>query len=848
MRLKLILAANLIAILLFAGLNCNALPFLETPTVSDEELGRIQGTLQSSAATVSGRVYEGDFRDESKPFPNVRVELCCSNDQKNRGRVVESATTDAKGWYELTLPSGCEFYDIVVTVPEGYIAAGADSAGGDVIDENWIQYGYPLDRSVLTGNKFWIKKSVPELPLIPLRPLVPVTPQEPETVSCPKGCECMTQEMAKEKFDKYERCLPEICGYDDLRRPMYCFRPVEDVSPEIECPRGCECMTEEMAKEEFGKYERCSPEICGYDDLRRPMYCFRPTEFPPETECPEGCECLLEEVAAEKFRGYEWCSDEVCGFSEGKVPKYCFRPVEDLPEECPQGCECLIEEVAAEKFGRYDWCSDEVCGFGEGKVPKYCFRPVEDLPEECPQGCECLIEEVAAEKFGRYEWCSDEICGLSDAGVPKYCFRPAEPAPEVPPESCELYFSTEEDFIAQGPIPPDGNPIISDGDLLGPGCVLFARNRELLAAFNVNVDLGLDAVDVIDAKGRLVGFSTELDDPSGRFVGGDLLATNGLVIPNSALLAGFDVARIDLGLDAVHFVGDPEDIVIFLDRSSQMSRDEWLEDPGILPEMLREYGVDIWFSTEGTPSWTGNLAFIDGDLLSARDGIIVAPNSILLPPSVPAGIPNRGVDFGLDAATADRNGNREQIRFSTEILYEGKPAFSDGDVILIDDTVTCTNWDLIRCFEPKTRELGLDALSMAPRGELGPQTCHPDLPAPELVVAGKEDRVIGGSEYTRYELLVTNWNLYPAELFEAAPDLQPCGTNTEASRTWVDIRDQDGGRIYGFCALSSPEELRDLWFAVERGGVHPESVYVTLADRRCDAVYVSNVVPIPPSG
>jgi len=799
MRLKLILAANLIAILLFAGLNCNALPFLETPTVSDEELGRIQGTLQSSAATVSGRVYEGDFRDESKPFPNVRVELCCSNDQKNRGRVVESATTDAKGWYELTLPSGCEFYDIEVTVPEGYIAAGADSAGGDVIDENWIQYGYPLDRSVLTGNKFWIKKSVPELPLIPLRPLVPVTPQEPETVSCPKGCECMTQEMAKEKFDKYERCLPEICGYDDLRRPMYCFRPVEDVSPEIECPRGCECMTEEMAKEEFGKYERCSPKICGYDDLRRPMYCFRPTEFPPETECPEGCECLLEEVAAEKFRGYEWCSDEVCGFSEGKVPKY-------------------------------------------------CFRPVEDLPEECPQGCECLIEEVAAEKFGRYEWCSDEICGLSDAGVPKYCFRPAEPAPEVPPESCELYFSTEEDFIAQGPIPPDGNPIISDGDLLGPGCVLFARNRELLAAFNVNVDLGLDAVDVIDAKGRLVGFSTELDDPSGRFVGGDLLATNGLVIPNSALLAGFDVARIDLGLDAVHFVGDPEDIVIFLDRSSQMSLDEWLEDPGILPEMLREYGVDIWFSTEGTPSWTGNLAFIDGDLLSARDGIIVAPNSILLPPSVPAGIPNRGVDFGLDAATADRNGNREQIRFSTEILYEGKPAFSDGDVILIDDTVTCTNWDLIRCFEPKTRELGLDALSMAPRGELGPQTCHPDLPAPELVVAGKEDRVIGGSEYTRYELLVTNWNLYPAELFEAAPDLQPCGTNTEASRTWVDIRDQDGGRIYGFCALSSPEELRDLWFAVERGGVHPESVYVTLADRRCDAVYVSNVVPIPPSG
>jgi hypothetical protein len=476
-------------------------------------------------------------------------------------------------------------------------------------------------------------------------------------------------------------------------------------------------MTEEMAKREFGKYERCTPEICGYDDLRRPMYCFRPLEdVPPVAECPEGCECLIEEVAAEKFGGYEWCSDEVCGLSDAGVAKYCFRPVEYLPEECPEGCECLVEEVAAEKFGRYEWCSDKVCGIGEGRAPKYCFKPVEDLPDGCPEGCECLIEEVAAKEFGRYEWCSEEICGLSDAGVPEYCFRPAEPAPEVPPESCEFYFSTEEDFITLGRVPPDGNPIISDGDLLGPGCIVFARNRELLAAFEADFDLGLDAADVIDAKGRLVAFSTELGDPLGRFSEGDLLAANGLVIPNGALLAEFDVPRIDLGLDAVHFVGDFEDIISFLDRSSQMSRDEWLKNPGILSRMLKEYGVDIWFSTEGTPTGIGKPAFIDGDLLSARDGIAVAPNAVLLPFSVPAGIPDRGVDFGLDAVTAGRDGNRELIRFSTEILYEGEPAFTDGDVILIGDGVTCTNEDLIRCFELKTRDLGLDALSIAARG------------------------------------------------------------------------------------------------------------------------------------
>jgi hypothetical protein len=96
---------------------------------------------------------------------------------------------------------------------------------------------------------------------------------------------------------------------------------------------------------------------------------------------------------------------------------------------------------------------------------------------------------------------------------------------------------------------------------------------------------------------------------------------------------------------------------------------------------------------------------------------VVAPNSVLLPTVVPAGIPDRGVHFGLDAVTAGRDGKRELIRFSTEILYEGEPAFTDGDVIFLGDGVTCTNWDLIRCFEPKTRDLGLDALSISPSEE-----------------------------------------------------------------------------------------------------------------------------------
>ena len=88
--------------------------------------------------------------------------------------------------------------------------------------------------------------------------------------------------------------------------------------------------------------------------------------------------------------------------------------------------------------------------------------------------------------------------------------------------------------------------------------------------------------------------------------------------------------------------------------------------------------IELWFSTEGTAPWPKEPKFLDGDLLSAATGTIVATNSDLLPPSVPAGIPERGVDFGLDAVTLDKEQN---IEFSTEILYENKLDFTDGDVL-----------------------------------------------------------------------------------------------------------------------------------------------------------------------
>ena len=147
----------------------------------------------------------------------------------------------------------------------------------------------------------------------------------------------------------------------------------------------------------------------------------------------------------------------------------------------------------------------------------------------------------------------------------------------------------------------------------------------------------------------------------------------------------------------------------FVDEISKMGAEYWARD-GALQVSLRQYDIDIWFSTEGTAPYPTWPAFLDGDLLSARDGIIVARNSVLLPSSVPAGIPSQGVDFGLDAVAAKRLPSRESIHFSTELLYSGIPGFSDGDVLLILNGVISTNDDLIRCFEPATRSLGLDAL------------------------------------------------------------------------------------------------------------------------------------------
>ena len=119
------------------------------------------------------------------------------------------------------------------------------------------------------------------------------------------------------------------------------------------------------------------------------------------------------------------------------------------------------------------------------------------------------------------------------------------------------------------------------------------------------------------------------------------------------------------------------------------------------------------------------------------------------------------------------------------------------------------------------------------------------LPNPVLVFSGQEPFSTGGKQFIRYTYLVFNAADYPSEMFAPAPDLPPCGANTKSSRSWVDIFDQRGKRLYGFCALKGSDGLAKIWFALEVDDQQPiwlslpSWVYIEMNDRKTNTKYKS---------
>lgn len=125
---------------------------------------------------------------------------------------------------------------------------------------------------------------------------------------------------------------------------------------------------------------------------------------------------------------------------------------------------------------------------------------------------------------------------------------------------------------------------------------------------------------------------------------------------------------------------------------------------------------------------------------------------------------------------------------------------------------------------------------------VAPSAYAQSLPNPVLEFNGVEPYEASGKQWLRFRYSVHNRQQYPDALFAPAPDLPPCGTNSNSSRTWVDFFDQTGKRLYGFCALGSSDALGQIWFALEQDVLPPSWIYIEMTDRKTGSKYKSNLV------
>jgi hypothetical protein len=138
----------------------------------------------------------------------------------------------------------------------------------------------------------------------------------------------------------------------------------------------------------------------------------------------------------------------------------------------------------------------------------------------------------------------------------------------------------------------------------------------------------------------------------------------------------------------------------------------------------------------------------------------------------------------------------------------------------------------------RTLALRIGIVAAAMLAGTGPALAQPN---PILYLTGLEYYSAGGKNWVRHRYDVFNKNQYPAAMFSPAPALPPCGSNTNSSRSWVDFFDSRGKRLYGFCALGSPNDLGSIWFASEEGTIPPSYVYIEIHDRQTNKKYKSNL-------
>jgi len=152
-----------------------------------------------------------------------------------------------------------------------------------------------------------------------------------------------------------------------------------------------------------------------------------------------------------------------------------------------------------------------------------------------------------------------------------------------------------------------------------------------------------------------------------------------------------------------------------------------------------------------------------------------------------------------------------------------------------------------KLYDPARPELALPHTvqpAWRPREHAFEWTLPPGVDHVHLLLAdnvGETVLTVSGKQWVRYHFDVANKDQYPDDMFAQSPNLPPCGTNTKAARTWVDLFDQSGHRLNGFCALGKSSDLSKIWFALEEGVIPPSWIYIEMNDRKTNTKYKSNL-------
>ncbi|MEO6465277.1 MAG: hypothetical protein ABIP00_06925 [Pyrinomonadaceae bacterium] len=123
-------------------------------------------------------------------------------------------------------------------------------------------------------------------------------------------------------------------------------------------------------------------------------------------------------------------------------------------------------------------------------------------------------------------------------------------------------------------------------------------------------------------------------------------------------------------------------------------------------------------------------------------------------------------------------------------------------------------------------------------------TLGQSLTKPQIRLVSVTDAVNNQLAVKVYEIEVVNRAEISDEFFIAAPVLPPCGKNTNASRTWINLYDEKSVRIYGWCGINSNGELASLRFMMQATDTPPKKIFIDLVDRAEGIVLRSNKATI----